>query len=220
MKKTFIIFITIFSCLIILKPLSCYAHDRDMIYLEYSDAPEGTAYIDLLAKFKEDDDAYTEFNIPPLRPAEGKGYESLSVDENSEIAKYCEDGYASLTVHSKNIGSFVVHKYQYGLETLSIKGNVNDFYSKYKKFKLAYVGENGEVLKVTSKAGKAYLIKNMPDTFAANGKKAVFKREFSSGTWSIIFIVIFLIIAVSAVLLTKMIRKKVISSETDITVEK
>lgn len=211
MKKTLIIFLTIFVCLIIQKPLSCYAHDKNMINLEYSDAPEGTAYIDLLAKFNEGDEAYTEFNIPPHPPAEDKRYENLHVDENSEIAKYCEDGYASVSIHSKDIESFVVHKYQYGLETLSIKGNADDFYSKYKKFKLAYVGENGEVLKVTSKTGKGLSSSHKPDTFAANGEKAVFESiisdYISKYIWIIIPVIIFLVIVISVFILKKITNK-------------
>lgn len=212
MKKTFVILMTILVCFAVQKPLSCYAHDRGLIHLEYSDAPDGTAYIDLLAKFSDDDAAYTEFNISPYCSADSKWYGSLSVDENSEIAKYCEDGYASLTIHSKNIAYFTIHKERYGLEAMSIKGSVDEFYSKYKKFKLAYVGENGEVLNVTSATRKGLSSSHKPDTFAANGEKAVFRSiisdYISKYIWIIIPVIIFLVIVISVFLLRKIANKK------------
>lgn len=211
---------TIFVCLIITKPLSCYAFGRfnpNQIDLEYSDAPEGTAYIDLLAKIKEDDESYTDFNISPgrfVRKEVVNGntesvYEKLPIDKNSEIAKYCENGYVSLSIHSKDIESFKIYRDIHGYDALEIKYHTADFYSKYKKFKIAYVGENGEVLKITSKAGKRYSNFSKPNAFVANGKRAVFRSSgLSPVTVMIFFIIVFLIVVMPIVFILKKIIDK------------
>ena len=76
----------------------CYALDFDprCVNLEYSDAPDGTAYIDLLVKKDEiGDDMYTDFNAPPQRWTGSKLdankttvylFEDLDIDSGSDIA--------------------------------------------------------------------------------------------------------------------------------------
>lgn len=169
--------------------------------VSWDNAPEGTAYLDILIKLPEDDAAYTSFNAPPRRIAKGTidkeeravyEYESLNITSESEIAKYQNGGYVSMTCH-----------YRY-LRTMTISGNdkegyfdrvkqklelyagtapdLTDIHKKYGDLKAAYVDQNGKVLGVTDSFEVMY-DKSEPYALVADGGKLTF-RIFGSGTFS------------------------------------
>ncbi|WP_074836051.1 hypothetical protein [Ruminococcus albus] len=160
------------------------------VYLDYSDAPDGTAYIDVLVKKDEiGDDMYTDFNAPPERLAD-KGldehgttefiFEDLNIDSSSDIARYNDDGYVSLSVHSKEVERITIEKsLGYSSDSLNLNVSANDICKKYRGIKLAYVSEDGKVLEVTKTKKRSYDIKKQPE-FTASGEKAEFRTtEFS-----------------------------------------
>lgn len=67
--------------------------------------PEGTKYVDMLLPVDTDDEAYIKFN--------SKNGEKYGINENSEIVRYCEDGYRSYTFHVKDSGSQLSPKLNY-----------------------------------------------------------------------------------------------------------
>ncbi|MBO4867759.1 MAG: hypothetical protein J5582_14560 [Ruminococcus sp.] len=164
--------------------------DKRHVYLDYSDAPDGTAYIDVLVKKDEiGDDMYTDFNAPPERLADKRLdehgttefiIEDLNIDSSSDIAGYNDDGYVSLSVHSKEVERITIEKsLGYEHDSLDFNVSANDICKKYRGIKLAYVSEDGKVLDVTKTKNRSYDIKKQPE-FTASGEKAEFRTtEFS-----------------------------------------
>lgn len=157
--------------------------DRTQLEIEYSDVPEGTAYVDVLGKIDSSDENYTEFNIIPQKlisrgiDNEGSSVfnsEPIDINENSEIAKYDDDGYKSLSIHSTYVTDFDVLKpYGYEHDDMMLKCSAEKLYKQYGKFRLAYVGKNGEVLGVTKKTSHTYDI-DEPYKVIADGDKATY----------------------------------------------
>lgn len=185
MKRLCMILSLMIVCLFCTTPLTCSALDYDprQISLEYRNAPEGTAYIDILARISESDEAYTDFNTAPMRLTDKPivdgstefVYETLDIDSSSEIARYNEDGFVSLTIHSKEVKELRIMKsYGYTSDELRLDCNADDLYKKYRKIRIAYVGEKGEVLKVTDKAGRDYSFYG-PYAFIADGSTATYQ---------------------------------------------
>ena len=168
--------------------------------------PEGTAYVDILCKIDSSDETYTDFNVVPqnltvrydgMLLTDGDQFE---IDENSEIAKYNDDGYMSLSLHSTDVWFYDLHNG--ASNRLLLNCSVNDLYKKYKGFKLAYVGEHGEVLGVTKKASHRYDSVN-DSAVVAKGDKVTY-REFVDISYlrSSVFIIIFLTFPVSIIVLS------------------
>lgn len=154
----------------------------------YRNAPKGTVYVDVLGKIDSSDETYTDFNVAPQEIENGNNTkydyltdgEPLDIDENSEIAQYNEDGYMSLSIHSTDVRLYDLDGD--GCDRLILNWNGSDFYKKYGKYKLAYVGEHGEVLGVTKKASHSY-DPNESNSVFADGDKATFSEEAESPTF-------------------------------------
>ncbi|ADU21748.1 hypothetical protein Rumal_1232 [Ruminococcus albus 7 = DSM 20455] len=157
--------------------------DRTQLEIEYSDVPEGTAYVDVLVKIDSSDENYTDFNVIPQKliskgiDNEGSSVfnsEPIDINKNSEIAKYDDDGYKSLSLHSTYVKDFdVVKPYGYEHDDMMLKCSAEKLYKQYGKFRLAYVGKNGEVLGVTKKTSHTYDI-DEPYKVIADGDKATY----------------------------------------------
>ncbi|MCR5539336.1 MAG: hypothetical protein K6F71_00665 [Ruminococcus sp.] len=155
------------------------------IKIGYRNAPEGTVYVDVLGKIDSSDETYTDFNVAPQEIENGNSTkydyltdgEPLDIDENSEIARYNEDGYMSLSIHSTDVRLYDLDGD--GCDRLILNWNGSDFYKKYGKYKLAYVGEHGEVLGVTKKASHSY-DPNESNSVFADGDKATYSEEAES----------------------------------------
>lgn len=161
-------------------PLNAFALDFDpyQVELEWSNAPENTAYIDILVKMDTDDENYVDFTVPPKKLAEkyienGTSkykYENLTIDRNSEIARLNDDGYVSLSLHHKSSGGITIwddstafcqlncSMDKDGLEHNSESPNCDilTISKDYGRFKCAYVDEKGNVLGITGKSRKTY----------------------------------------------------------------
>ena len=167
--------------------------DRSRLDINYCNAPEGTAYVDILGKIDSSDEDYTDFNAVPqdliIRSADyalADG-EPLDIDENSEIAKYNENGYMSLSIHSTDVTFFDLNNNSPAQLVLGCR--VPELYKEYGKFRLAYVGEHGEVLGVTKKTSHTY---DFHANYAviANGDKATYSDwNFSPLTYAAFYII-------------------------------
>lgn len=127
----------------------------------YENAPENTAYVDILVKLPEGSEDYVDF-------AEWK-YKEVSIAPDSEIAKLNDDGYVSLSVHYAGCEGFsdsYLRLDNYGSEITTIK-------KRYGSFKAAYVDENGNVLGITKKARTRY-DPQKPSSFSADGDTLIF----------------------------------------------
>ncbi|MBO6140908.1 MAG: hypothetical protein J6O40_03850 [Ruminococcus sp.] len=193
--------ITVFAALIIgiIAAMPVYALDFDSFRADVSwaDAPEGTAYLDILIRLPKDDPGYTEFNAPPRRISRGYldkdenavyEYESLNIGESSEIARYSEDGYVSLACHYRGLrlmtingndkdGYFKQVKQELSLyrdSRFDLSPDITELREKYGDFKAAYVDENGKVLGVTSECEVIYDA-HEPYALVAEGDKLTFR---------------------------------------------
>ncbi|MBQ8967205.1 hypothetical protein [Ruminococcus sp.] len=159
-------------------PLTAQAathYDPNIAHITYSNAPEGTAYMDILVKMKTDDQNYVEFNQAPVSP-EG---ETLDITAESEIAEYNEDGYVSLSVHHKKTESFVLGSGEDLMTMHSTKQVSSDFIDlsiAYGDFKAAYVDENGNILGVTKASVTEYSTAT-PYGFKADGDSLIYQRH-------------------------------------------
>lgn len=207
MKRIFIILTSIILCLFLCHPLTCFALDFDdrTIHLDYQNAPDGTAYIDVLIKARKIDDVYTDFNVAPQRLVDKPVingttqpiYETLNINENSDITKYNKKGFVSLSLHSKEVSEFKIEKsYGYESDSLNLNCSAEGLYEKYGKFKIAYVSENGEVLKVINISKKDYSIKSPFELIVDGNKATLMINGFSP---LIIFLLVAIIFAIFAI---------------------
>lgn len=133
-------------------------------------APERTAYIDPLIKLDPHDDNYVLFATAPHRivpidigesdaPDCDYEYEWLGVDRSSEIARYYNYGYMSLSLHLALSGGVVIS----GHDTMFLEfyawtkdNRIDRLFECYGGFRAAYVDEYGNVLGVTEPAELVY----------------------------------------------------------------
>lgn len=104
-------------------------------YINIENAPEGTAYLDILVKIKPSSDYYVDFaelEMPPkivtewieetytVQDKDGKEetrtkyepvWKELNITPDSEIAWFNENGYVSLSVHLKGVKGFDYYAY-------------------------------------------------------------------------------------------------------------
>ena len=62
-------------------------------------APEGTAYIDILAEVEKENISYLDFNTSPDWYIKLETLQKLPVSGSSEIAQYDAENYRSLSLH-------------------------------------------------------------------------------------------------------------------------
>lgn len=138
--------------------LDVFATDFDTAgfdtYYISENAPQGTVYVDILARIDTDDENYTDFNVG-LNIEIGRDESGstvmgeLDITSESEIVTFDEDSYVSLSFHHKQMEHMVI-------EEGRIYANLNTEYDMvsackdYKKFKAAYVDSKGNVLGVTN----------------------------------------------------------------------
>ena len=155
-------------------------YDRSMLSIEYENAPKETAYVDILVQMNREDPAYVDFTQPPqhfVREYTDENgawqceYVNLPITEESEIAKWNENGYVSLTLHHKAVEALRTGKN----DSLNIDGYfLEDIYKRYGIVRVAYVDDEGNVLKVTDKSKKKYM-GWQADHLVVNGDSVVFQ---------------------------------------------
>lgn len=155
-------------------------YDRSVLSIGCMNAPEQTAYVDILIKMDSKDPDYVEFTQPPqrfvreYRDENGNRqdeYADLPITAESEIAKWNENGYVSLTLHHKAVEALRTGKN----DSLKIDGYfLEDIYKRYGKVRVAYVDDEGNVLKVTDKSKKKYM-GWQADQLVVNGDSVVFQ---------------------------------------------
>lgn len=181
MKKLSVIFTAAVMAFSMALPVSAVKHeDPAVAYITYADAPEGTVYTDILIKLPTDDESYTDFTQSPEVCKDGaKGGTSLGITADSEIAKYSEDGYISLSLHHKKAGVLCIYSDEEVLKMASSKIDSCDFIDlsiNYGDFKAAYIDGEGHILGVTSPSETAYSM-DTPYGFNADGNSLTFQRH-------------------------------------------
>ncbi|MBO4868054.1 MAG: hypothetical protein J5582_16055 [Ruminococcus sp.] len=177
MKKISAIFTAAVMAFSLALPASAAKHeDPAVAHITYADAPEGTVYTDILIKMTTDDESYTDFTQSPEVCKDGaKGGTSLGITADSEIAKYSEDGYISLSLHHKKALALCIYSNE---EVLKMDPSCDfiDLSINYGDFKAAYIDAEGNILGVTSASETAYSM-DTPYGFSTDGDSLTFQRH-------------------------------------------
>lgn len=212
MKRFLSAFCTLIAFLSFMNPIHCFAvhYDSHQIWFSFSNAPKETAYIDILAKIEKNNEVYTDFNVVPKRLIDfnRKEYVPLSIGKESEIASYQNDGYVSLSIHSILITDLILlseceNRESYSLEYdgyLTTTCSAETLYDTFNDLKLAYVGENGEILQITNPLRIEHTLGSplsqtaKPYSFIAEGEIASYREPSVSVLNSFLFFAPFLLI--------------------------
>ena len=145
--------------------------DDHTLSVEFENAPENTAYVDILVRLPEGSSDYVEFNK-----------RHVSVPRDSEIARLNDDGYVSLPIHYSGFMDFS--------ETgqLLLNDDIITVSKRYGRFKAAYVDSSGNVLMITKTSRTRYAPKE-PSGFALNGGKLTFTKSSPSPLQLILLII-------------------------------
>lgn len=177
--------------------------------ITFENAPENTAYVDILVKLPENSDDYVDFAEWELRPKkhvymEVTGaveddtggitertltesvYVELSITPDSEIAKLNADGYVSLSVHYA--GCRGISDSHLRLDYRSSRSEITAINRRYGSFKAAYVDEDGKVLGITNAARTRYDPK-APSSFSVSGDTLIFTKWAIPPFWYILLYV-------------------------------
>jgi hypothetical protein len=181
MKKIPALFTAAIMAFSLALPVSAVKHeDPAVAYITYADAPEGTVYTDILIKLPTDDESYTDFTQSPEVCKDGaKGGTSLGITADSEIAKYSEDGYISLSLHHNKALTLCIYSDKEVLKMATSKINSCDFIDlsiNYGDFKAAYIDGEGNILGVTDASETAYSM-DTPYGFNADADSLIFQRH-------------------------------------------
>lgn len=130
--------------------------DPQSIDTSYTNAPDNTYYADILFPLEESDGIYTGFN-------ENTG-KAMNIGADSEIVRYCEAGFRSLTYHC----AYTLVEYtdengnEYGSDYYDGQRHIRflltdeyDFFrfeGRYEKIRIAYYDPDGNILAVTNEA--------------------------------------------------------------------
>lgn len=114
--------------------------DPDNVLIHYENAPENTAFIDILFEAHEDDG-----NIVELNKSNAEFY---GIDGESEIVRY-SDGYISFLFRNKYSAAKDFCD-ESGSILIGFTGASNyDIFNEYREFKIAFCNAEGNILEVT-----------------------------------------------------------------------
>lgn len=171
MKKLTAIILTV--VLVISIPLTALAWncDEKQLFLESTNAPEGTLYVDLLVKMDNTHEHWKDFTQSPkkkFREEDGDwNYEGIDIGEDSDIAKYDTDGFVSFAFHNDLCKQLY---FEDDTVYMLLECNAEDVFDNY-TIKAAYVDESGKILDVTDIALSDQAMYT-PYTLRANGHNA------------------------------------------------
>lgn len=142
-----------------------YGYTLHMPELIFKNAPEGTVYIDPLVKLDVEDRYYTVFTAPPqimvsdrTEEFDGIVWKPLNIGSDSEITRFYEDGYISLSMHYEAGGIIIDENGATQLDFSRWTGDekIDNIFARYGGMRAAYVDGNGNVLGVTESAKLVY----------------------------------------------------------------
>ena len=149
---TALIFTVITFCLSGINAFAWNTSD-DVIWVQYSDAPEGTAFADLLLK-KADGDIYlkestdTAVELAYSETSDSKDSRFIDIDGSCELAGY-DDGYTSCLFRKSFVSQCISENGRTKIVIDKDKTDTNGVFNYYSSFKVAYCDEKGNVLLVT-----------------------------------------------------------------------
>ena len=144
-----------------------YVVDSSHLKMKFGEAPAGTEFADILVK--EDWHRYPDGAVNvSFAP-------TLELDENCELAKYNEDGYASLILRHSLA---VLEEYKLSPDSadnhacLGLETGDDDIFDHIHHIKVAYCDKDGNILGITDEAEVKSALFGRPEyTIKADGSK-------------------------------------------------
>ena len=154
-KAAIALIFTVFTCIFGGMNAFAWVAADGLIWIRYTNAPEGTVFADILLK-KTDDDKYASADGKPSaslviygEDENGRRTETpLTLDEDCELAKY-DDGYTSCLFGRDIATEYRIHSSDVDVILDEQKLKNIDISNYYGSFKVAYCDEKGNVLAVT-----------------------------------------------------------------------
>ncbi|MBD5129315.1 MAG: hypothetical protein HDT43_05270 [Ruminococcaceae bacterium] len=131
--------------------------------LSFKNAPENTAYVDLLVEMDTDDSKYVQFTEPPRKrtgttPDGSAVYETLNIDENSAVTTLNDDGLVSFSLHcGESTGVLILDNGSMQFTTRNYFMPIPGVPDDDARIKAAYIDKNGNVLGITDLAKSRYV---------------------------------------------------------------
>lgn len=131
--------------------------------LSFKNAPENTAYIDLLVEMDTGDSVYVPFTEPPRKrtgtsPDGSAVYETLNIDESSAVTTLNDGGLVSFSLHySESTGVLILDNGSMLFTTRNYFMPIPGVPDEDARIKAAYVDKNGNVLGITDAAKSRYV---------------------------------------------------------------
>ena len=172
--------------LLFLIPFSVFANSAPIDHSSYifylKELPQGTAYVDLLIPFEENDEMYSTLNANNL-PA--------SFSRDSQIVTYCRGGYRSYTFHYKDAESSMEVSQKGYVEFFNTRGNFSngrdhkEYVERLGKIRLAMLDEKGDILQVSQvlPLRSRRVFSTLTGSFRYNGRTDSFSASYTSGFW-------------------------------------
>ena len=166
MKRAFKAFIAVYFTVIMcfMGGMTAFAWNVDTLHqnIEMKNAPEGTAFADILVKDKKNDKYAVDFN-----EENGK---LLGVGKDCGLAKYEECGYTSMLLRH-NCAVFEKADISDSMNVIFRLKDENDtLFNHFSRIKVAYCDKDGNILTVTDEVRIKNVFWGMPAyTIAANG---------------------------------------------------
>ncbi|EWM54606.1 hypothetical protein [Ruminococcus flavefaciens] len=147
-------------------------HDETWMKVSFQNAPEGTAYVDLLLKDAKNDSTAVDYNEEYEKHM---GEDRVSLKRDCGLAKYNEDGYTSMTLRHNFVMYYDTNSDEAAYSQMKMK--THRIFNKHRCVKLAYCDSKGEVIGVTNEIKVPYndFAEPVMYNFSGDGEKLSFK---------------------------------------------
>ena len=172
--KTFIVlFLAAFMCIFGCMTVFAWDHDETWMKVRFQNAPEGTAYVDLLLKDNDNDSTAVDYNEEYEKYMLELG--RVSLKRECGLAKYNEDGYTSMTLRHNFVVYYDTRSNEASYEYMKMK--THEIFNQHRYVKLAYCDRDGNVIKVTDeiKVPSNNFASPVMYWFSGDGEKLSFK---------------------------------------------
>ena len=167
--------------------------------IELKNAPNGTAFADILVKDRKKDKYAADFNEENAK--------LLGVSMNCGLAEYDTDGYTSMLLRHNCAVFDKADLSEHSSIYFKLNAENNELFNHFRRIKVAYCDKDGNVLGVTDEAKLESVIFNTPAAYNIQANGDSLSCNISTGPPYYLFILIplgnLLFIAVIVVILAK-----------------
>lgn len=198
------VYLAVFMC--VFGGINAFAWDVDTRRqnITLKNAPEGTAFADILVKDKKNDKYAVDFN-------EENG-DLLGVGKDCGLAKYSKDGYTSMLLRH-NCAVFEKADNSDSMNVVfGLTKENNELFNHFSQIKVVCCGKDGNILGITNEVKVKYVFWGMPDyRIEANGSSLICEVNTGPPYFMIVLVpltaAVLLFIITAAIIIVK-VRKR------------